>query len=470
MERVFKWLTSEGGSEKAIAYTDWFASTFDPSNFDGINRMMACYIKYCSKLSIAPRREFLLAYLKVDGKQDVKKYNIKTDTMASYDYRESSQLEEAFRIISDLAISTYDQYTQVDLSGHEFKVDMYEFMTSLKSDLIQNAMMKAYPRLMDGSDVSEVSSNLRSELSKLDEVYDTTKLKNVDLVDTDSDEGEMHFLCKTGLPCVDGDLGGVYTRIMVTLTAQPGGGKTRLGEIHWAYQVLTVAKKDVLFYENELTAMQVKNIMIAYHITRVYGGRIKIPDSLMNKKQEMTPEQLQIYEAAKIDLFESGKYGNLIIKEECIVEKYEDEATSIIKSSGNLGLIVIDYMGLCRSVPEDKYGKRMEQYEIITEAYEITRRILKAFDVSALCINQYNDKGIDAAYAGKPIRSGYVQGGHIVQRHTDYDLSMTFTEEQELANVRMLSVSKRRGTAGFKNVMFSTDLSVSIFKQELSTK
>lgn len=470
MERVYKWLTSESGNPRAEVYTDWFASTFEPANFDGIDRIMASFIEYCSKLSIAPRQEFLDAYLKVDGKRDVKRHNIKTDTMASYDYNESSQLEEAYQIIAEMAKTTYQAYIGVDITGRDFKVDMYDFMTSLKSDLIQKSMMTAYPRLMDGTPVEEVSADLRTSLSELDEIYNTSKIKNVDLIDKDADEGEMHLVCKTGIPCVDGDLGGVYTRIMVTLNAQPGGGKTRMGLVHWVYQVLTKAKKDVLLYELELTKMQVKNILIAYHITRVYGGKLKIPDSLMNKKSEMTPEQLQIYEAAKIDLFESGNYGNLIIKDDLIVEHYKDEAESVIRASGNLGLIMIDYMGLCQSQPVGKYARRMEQFEIITEAYVITRYLLKNHDISSLCINQYNDKGIDAAYAGKPIRSGHVQGGHIVQRHTDYDLSMTFTEEQELAKVRMLSVSKRRGSAGFNNVLFSTDLSVSIFKQELSRR
>lgn len=264
MERVFKWLTAEGGSDKAATYTTWFANTFDPSNFDGINRMLVCYIKYCAKLSITPKRDFLMAYLKVDGKRDVKKYNIKTDTMSSYDYRETSQLEEAFRVISELTTTTYDQYIEVDLTDREFKVDMYDFMTSLKSDLIQNAMMKAYPRLMDGTDVGEVSADLRSELSNLDKVYDTKKLRSVDIINTEAEEGELEFLCYTGLPCVDGDLGGIYTHIMTTLTAQPGGGKTRMGCVHWIYPVLTIAKKDVLLYENELTAMQIKNMLIAY--------------------------------------------------------------------------------------------------------------------------------------------------------------------------------------------------------------
>lgn len=469
MERIFKWFTKESGDPRSTAYTYWFTRYFEPKDFDGVDRMLMCYLKYCSKLSITPCKEYLTAYLKVDGKSDVKKYNVRTDTLVSLDYRESSQLEEAFQIISGATQATFDTYLQEDLNDRDFKVDVYDFMSNRRSDRIQQIMMDAYPKLTDGSNVSDVSMELRSSLAELDKIYDTDKIKSLELAeDEEEDEGEMHFLAKTGMPCIDGDIGGIYTKIMVTLNAQPGGGKTRFGLIHYAYQVMTEAKKDVLLYELELTKMQVKNILIAYHITRVYGGRIKIPDSVMNKKREMTDEQKQIYESAKIDLFESGKYGNLIIREEAIVEKLEDEIEAVISTSGNLGYVIIDYMGLLQSEPATKYDKRKELFEVITDGYIATRHILKKYDVGALCINQFNDKGIDAAYAGKQIRSGHVQGGHIVQRHTDYDLSMTYTEEQQLANVRMLATSKTRGTKGFQRVMLSTDLSVSIFRQELT--
>ena len=165
MERVYKWLTSEGDNPRAEVYTDWFASTFEPANFDGIDRIMASFIKYCSKLSIAPKQEFLDAYLKVDGKRDVKRYNIKTDTMASYDYKESSQLEEAYQIIAEMAKATYQAYISVDITDRDFKVDMYEFMNSLKSGLIQSYMMEAYPKLMDGTPLEEVLDKMGTKIS-----------------------------------------------------------------------------------------------------------------------------------------------------------------------------------------------------------------------------------------------------------------------------------------------------------------
>lgn len=467
MKRVFKWLTKDGGHERANVYASWFARVFEPNDFDGIDRMLYCYIAFCSKLSITPTKTFLNAYLKVDGKEDIKKHNIRTETMESLDYREASQLEESCRIITELTNSVYDSYCTEDLTDRDFKVDMYSYMSSRKSDRIQNEMMKAYPKLMDGSNVTDVSSELRSNLSKLDTVYNTNRIREVDCDSTEEDVN-MKFLCSTGLPCIDGDIGGIYTRLIYTINGQPGSGKTRLACAYFAYPILTVAKKDVLYYATELTASQIKNILIAHHIVHVYNGRIKIPDSIMNKPEEMTAEQKQIYESAKIDLLESGKYGKIIIKEACVIEQYTDEVLSVEKASGNLGAVIIDYMGLVRSKPLSRWDGFSAKYEIITEAYEQTRDILKSMDISSICLNQYNDKGIENAYAGKQIRPGDVQGGHIVQRHTDYDLSMTMTEEQELSNVRCLSVTKKRAAKGFKNVLLSVDLAVSLFKQRLS--
>lgn len=464
MNKIFKWFTLSDKPE-TLKYVWWFAKSFEPRNFESIDRLFMCYMQFCAKLSIVPKRESLASYLITDGKRDMFKYNIKLETMSAYDYKEASQLEEAFRVLSNEAMNTFDVYMSEDLEGREFPVDMYMYMSEMKSNDIQNTMLQFYPRLTDGSDITDVTRELRNKLSVIDSVYDEKKLKQIDFVQSEDCEAEMKFICKTGIPAIDEDIGGIYTRLITTLNAQPSGGKTKFGLIHYIYQILTVAKKDCIFYELELSATQVKNILIAYHICVLYDGRVKLPDSLLNRKSELSPEQLRIYESAKIDLFESGKFGNLIIRNECIVEELEDDLIADVKGMPNLKFIGIDYMGLIRSNPP-KGVRTMVKYEIITEAYEIVRRILLMADVGALCINQYNDEGIAAAFAGKAIRSGHVQGGHIVERHTDYDLSITYTEEQQLAGLRDLQNSKTRGSAGFGRVQLATDLSVSIFKQE----
>lgn len=464
MEKIFKWFTRTDDPE-TLKRIWWFAKSFKPKNFNGIDRLLMCYLEFCSKLSIIPRKESLAAYMVTDAKRDMKLYNIKLETMTSYDYSEASQLEEAYRLMSTAAAAQFESYCEVDLTNREFKTDIYIFMSEMRSNEIQEAMMQFYPKLTDGSDVVEVTHDLRNRLSQIDDVYAEKKIKQIDTTHNSSEDVEMKFLCKTGIPAIDNDIGGIYTRIMVTLNAQPSGGKTRMALIHWIYKILTIAKKNCIFYELELSKTQVKNILIAYHIVQLYKGRFKIPDSLMNRKSEMSEEQLRIYESAKIDLFESGKYGTLTIRDECIMEELEDELIADVKGDEDLAYIGIDYMGLIQSKPP-KGVRRLDKYEVITEAYEIVRRILLMAEVGAICINQYNDEGVKAAFAGKQIRSGHVQGGHIVERHTDYDLSLTYTEEQKLAGLRDLQNSKTRGTSGFGRVLLSTDLSVSIFQQE----
>lgn len=467
MKRVFKWLTHESGAEAAGVYVDWFANEFEPRDFDGVERLMVCFTKYCAKLGIVPRREFLAAYLKVDGKRDVKKYGIRTDQMTSYDYKESSQLEEAFRVISEIAVSTYEDYLTESLDNRAFKVDMYNFLASKHAEAIQRAMMQTYPKLSDGSDIVEVSSDLEDSLAHISEVFNVEHVSEIE--ETRTEPGKIRCIAQTGVPCVDGDIGGIFTGFIYTLTSNPGGGKTRFSLVHWVYPILVNAKEDVLYYELELSKTQAENILIAYHITRVYGGRIKIPDSLALKYDELTDEQKQIWESARIDLFESGKYGTLYLRDKLNIEDMEKDASSVMRQSkGKLSFIGYDYVGMIRSVPTNQYQRRMERYEIIYEAYDIMRRLTHKYDIGVLALNQFNDTGIAKADAGKQMTSGDVQGGHAMNRYSDWDCYLTCTPEHRLAKIRMMSVPKSRFSGGFLNVMFSVDLSVSIFRQEVT--
>ena len=470
MRKIFKWFTTEGGSELASAYTHWFASNFKPNDFNGIDKLLFCFIRYCSNLGVVPKSAFLDAYLKVDGKNDVKKYNIKTDTMQTYDYKQVSQLNEALTIIAQLAKTTYADYISEDLSDRDFKVDVYGYMADKRSQSLQQALMETYPKLSDGSDMNDVTADLMATVSDIQNEYDTSKINDIDFAPSTGarNEQDLEYICDTGIPAIDNDIGGIYTRLIYTFNAQPKSGKTRFALANWAYPVM-MSGKDVIFYEAELTRSQVENILVAYHITRLYRGRIKIPDSVMNKYKTMTDEQKQIYESARIDLFESGRYGNFYFRKPFVVEKFKEEILAMNRASERgIGLIVLDYMGLAKSEPLDKWERRKEEYQIITDGYKAVGELRDVMNVAFLCINQFNDKGIDAAYAGKEIRPGMVQGGHIVQRHTDYDMNMTYTEEQYLAGVRSLGAGFVRGAAGFSGALLGIDLSVSIFKQQLA--
>lgn len=469
MEKIFKWFTID--DDISVVYVMWFAEMFEPEDFIGIDRLFFLFLKFCAFLGVPAKREYLESYLVTDGKTAIKTNGVKLDTMSAYDYKDPTALEEAYRIVGKAALDVYDKWCTVDLSDKTFKVEMFHFLKKQKHDAVQQSIVSFFPKLQDGSDIDEVTDAMQLEIERKCTIYDVNKLDELDFMSGNQKSRRarrpMRKLFETGVPCIDGDAGGMYTQQIYTLNGQPGSGKTRFVMRFFIYMAL-INGQSVIYVSVEMTEEQVMNMLIAIHIMFLYGGQVKIPDRDMNQ-DNLTSEQRQYYESARIDLFESGKYGKLFFKKSGPVEKMKKETMNLIKRNRDITLWVIDYMGRLKSEPLSKYDRAKQQYEIITDAYEVVRDVVDTCDVGAVCLNQYNDKGIAAALAGKTIQPGYVEGGHIVQRHTDYDLSMTFTEEQKIAKLRSLSTTKERANAGFRNVMFQTELSVSIFQQVSQT-
>ena len=461
MEHILKWFTDLGDGN-SLKYVTWFSSKFTPTDFGGLDALFACFLQYCAKLKVTPCQKFLDVYLRIDCKSDIKKYNIKPEDNDGYDYTQISHLDNAYEVIKTTASNLFDIYMQEDLSDRDFKVDMYQYMCEVKAIKITEAINSIAPNLSNGIDIDKSSENLRAKLKRIEETYSIKSLEELDSVRADGEKITLVKVAETGIPAIDGDVGGIYTHLIYTLNAQPGGGKTRFGIAHFILKTM-LAGFGVIMYSTELTESQVKNIITAYYIAIKFGK--KVPDQLMNI-DKLNSEQRALYDTAQVELFESGKFGNLYIIEDCVVEDMQSKVEALVQTDSNIRLLAIDYMGLMESKPVEKV-KKLVGFEIITEGYITVRKLVKEHELSALCVNQYNDAGIDAAFAGKPIRSGHIQGGHIVHRHTDYDLSITYTEEQELAGLRTLSNTKTRGSGGFKPVQLKVDLSVSMFKQEV---
>ena len=458
MEELFFYLC-----EKDV-YLAWFVRIFEIYDFTGIDKLFYAYLCFCNKLRVNPRNN-LDAYFVTDATRDIKKFNIKLETQASLDYAEPSQLKESVRIISELAKTTISRYTAKPEEEREFKVVAYELINKLKKQKLEEAMLQTFGNITQGEDVTDSSSKLSQDIFEINKRLDPETLTNIEFKSSSQDDDKMIFVAKTGLPCIDGDIGGIYAPLIYTLNSLPGGGKTKLSMAHFAYPVLKTGK-DVLYYELELSKGQTENEFLAYHIAQKYAGRVKIPSTELNKLDELSQEQRHIREAAYADLFENEKYGKLSIQRELVAETMDADIRAKLRQSDNVGLIVIDYVGYITSVPQTKYDRRLEKPTIIEMAYEVIRRITHDFHVPAVMINQFNDAGIDAATAGRFIKPGMVQGGHAPGRYTDYDLNLTYTPEQKLANLRTLSTAtKTRGSRGFGDQLLDVDLSILAFRQ-----
>lgn len=465
MQHIIRWLTEEAGDERASLYIQWFNTNFKPESFKGINSLLLCYVKYCAKLNIKCNRYNLDVYLRIDAMSDIKKYRIKVDEVQAYNYEELSQLMEATSILTNICLATYDAAIQEPIEGKDIKVELYDFISRLQSDSIMGAILAALPKLEDGSNKADVSRKLRSDLTTIDREFDTDSISGLDYEGCDDDDN-MRLICKTDVPAIDSDVGGIFSKMIYTINAQPAGGKTRFTLANFVYPALC-AGKDVLYYSTELSKAQVKNILVAYHVSTKYRGMVKIPDTLINKGQTTPEMDSYIYSAREV-LFSGHApgMGRLIINTDCYADTLLDEINSYKAADPNLDLVVIDYMGLLEMSHPDKY-RSAEQYQVITEGYKAVRKAVRKLDMAAVCVNQFNDEGIKSALAGKPIKSGDIQGGHIVHRHTDYNLDITYTEVHKSRNQRLISVSKTRGSEGFTNVVFNTQLGISVFEQSV---
>lgn len=468
MRKVFKWFTLSS-ENISLVQINWFVEQFDISEFEGIDKVLWLFLKYCADLDIPALKQYLSAFLQTDSKRLIKKHNIKLNTLENYKYDEPAMLEEASRIIASDALVTYEEYLKEDLTDRTFKVDVKSFMEERKVERLQLIMAEAFPRLSNGDDTDELMLDLQYSIEKVQNTYDVNNLNKLDFMSnqTSISHGteKMSKLFNTGIPCIDGDIGGMFTKMVWSFTGSPGSGKTRFAMAHMAYRAAVGAKIDVLIDELELSKMEIENMLIAHHIVHLYKGKVKIADSDMNKG-DLSPEQKRYYEAAKMDLFESGKYGKIVIRtDDLVVETLEKSMYSYLRHNRGTKLWIIDYAGLAKSKPVGKYDKRYDDYEIIVEVYKSAKTIAKVADIGVFILNQFNEKGNEAAYAGKRILPGHVQGGQIVSRHADYDIAMTMTEEQELASMRMLSTVKKRGAKGFRNIPVSVDPAVSLFRQ-----
>lgn len=474
MKDIFKWFTLDDGTATVVRI-QWFVDQFSIREFSGIDRMLYLYLEYCANLGIPAYKKYLEKFLRTECKKLVKKHNIKLATMENYNYEEPGSLEEAVRVISSTCIQTYSAYCNIDITENLFKVDMLAFISEGKREAIRQCMADAFPKLSLGGDVQEIAEELQNRLDEIQDVYDEDYLDELDFLLNENSsltsKDNLEFICKTGLPCVDGDNGGAYTKQVVAVTGPPGSGKTRLVDIHYAYQAAVKYKHDVLIDELELSKGEVQNILIAYHIVQLYGGKIKIPDSLMNKRDidgnlEMSPEMQRYYEAARIDLFESGKYGKINIRTDDLnVCGLRKRMFTYLRNNKKCKLWIIDYAGLAEYHSSEKYSGHKEEYEIIQELYKTAKKIAKFCNIGVVIVNQFTKEGNQANDMGKAIIPGHIQGGQIIERHADYDFVMTMTPEQKIAKMRMLSTVKVRAATGFSNVPYSTDLSVSIFRQ-----
>lgn len=469
MKRVFKFFT-EG--EDAHLYANWFVASFPMKHFNEMDKMIYLFLDYASKLGIPATLKYMQAFLKTDAKRLMREYNIKTNEMGVADFNDPAQLEEGFRVMA-VALQQYYELL-VTLEDFEptlsnFKVAIKEFLEGKKKELAIKLITESYAAI-NSEEVDDVFGRLGYEIEDIIETYSEEKIGDLDFLlnkrEEDENAGGMTKICTTEIPCIDGDVGGIFERMILTYTGLAGSGKSRFAAHYFTYIPAVVYGVDVRYDSLELSVKQIENMLIAIHIVNMWKGKIKIPDSLMNKN-ELDSEAMKYYKAAKQDLFHNPKYGKIYINDKpLIVEKFYREARQFIAFHHDIRIWNIDYAGMAQSQPQSKYATRLySKADIIDKLYTDIRSIANLTGCAFGVLNQYNKEGADKAKAGKIIDQGDIQGGQTVHKFTDYNIYSTQTPEQKAAGLLNMTADKVRGAKGFSNVLFSTDLSVSKYEQ-----
>jgi len=112
-----------------------------------------------------------------------------------------------------------------------------------------------------------------------------------------------------------------------------------------------------------------------------------------------------------------------------------------------------------------KYQKDLLEYEVIGNSYRIIKNYVKRTRKCAIVVGQFNDKGIQAGEADKPIIPNMVQGGIAAYRHSDQNLALSFTKVMKAQQKLRISQPKIRGTAGFNTAVIDTRLAFCYFYQ-----
>lgn len=473
MHEIFSHFISRNPEDdsRRVAYILWFCDTFPPQEFSGEERIMREYLEYSKKLSVPLKEKYLSVFLSTELRPFLIANNTKIAGTETLDYSEPTALETAVQVCSEAIIGAFRELELINSDIDDFKVSADSFMTTRLNSRLTEVLGRTFEIVSETESSVSAADYALEAIQLLNEIYDKEQLE--ELAESHTDDDTINFVCDTGIPAIDNDIGGIYETNLFGIEAQPGTGKTRFCLGVWVYRAATIYKKNCLFYTLEQSVAEIKSILVARHVYTLYGIQITAD---MIYKDKVPDEYRDKVESAKLDLFESGKYGKIVIKETTLyLETFIEKIKSTDKLQGPFDLIAIDYMGLIEQITskeghKNRYVYRLEDYQIIGRSFKKFKRFVRKTRKCGIAISQFNDKGIEAGKSDKEITPNMAQGGIEVYRNTDANLALSMTPTMKTQNKRRVSQPKVRNSAGFGTFILDCRPGISLFYQTVQKK
>lgn len=463
MDEIFSHFIARTEDEKdrRIGYTLWFNDVFPDTEFSGEDYVMKQYCQYCSRLAVPMKYEYFNVFLSTELKKLMIETGVRVQGTDQLSYEDPAGLQTAYTVAREYLQNEFRLLESLAPEVDDFKVAMDSWMNTKLNERVVQELSGAYESLSSSEDSARTVEVTLDRFLLLRDIYDRSLLEDLD-TSTLSKGEEFQFVMDTGIPVVDSDISGLYTSQLISLDAQPGAGKTRFLLGCWVYRAAVLYNKNVVYYQLEQTKIEAEAMLIARHVFTLYGIQISSGMIQFNK----VPEELKSkVETARIDLFESGKYGKIYINNTNLY--YETLAQTFRtddKLHGPFDLVTVDYIGLIGQRP-GKYQKVLEEYKVIADSYKRIKNYVRTTRKAAVVVSQFNDKGIQAGEADKQITPNMVQGGIAAYRHSDQNLALSSTVTMRAQQKMRISQPKIRGTAGFGTTVIDTRLGFCYFYQ-----
>lgn len=467
MNEIFKYFIARGDNDidrKRLGYASWFTDLVPLSYFDEDEKLFWLFIDYCAKLDAPVRSSYFNTWLNTELRCVLHETNCRVKGCEALRYEDPVGFETAIQTTTQVMQDNFTVLESLPADIDDFKIEMSSYLSERKRDNLVTALSQTYELLNETDDPEKASDFILDEANSINEIFDPTQVDDLDANKYESNDNTkgMDLVSDSGLPAIDKDSTGLYTSQLFGIQAQPGDGKTRMVIGTYAYRALTVYKKNVAFYALEQREAEIRAMFLAHHVFRLFG--IQISDRMI--WTNTVPEELKPQvEAAEIDLFDSGKYGKLFIKEtDLYVETFITKMRTHDKLYGPFDLIVIDYMGLIESKPQE-FKRELTEVEIIRSAYKQFKRYLRRNCKAGIAVAQLNRDGVQAGEKDKEITTDMAQGGMAVYRNSDYDIVLTCTPTMRVQQKRRLSQPKVRASAGFGAFVCDVRLAFCYFNQ-----
>lgn len=449
-----------------VGHMMWFTETFPDTEFTGDDLIMKKYCNYSAALEVPMKLQYFQTFMSTELKKILIETGVKLPGTDNLNYDEPTGLETAYQVSREYLQDQFRYIETFESDTDDFKIAADSYMKGRLSERLVQELGKTYDTLSNSENAYNAAEYALDNLILLRDIYDTDQLDELEDAEAAS-HGDFEFICDTGIPVIDDDIGGIYTCQLMGIEAQPGVGKTRMALGVWAYRTAVLYKKNVIYYQLEQSRAEAEAMLIARHVYALYG--IIVTDSMIIRNK--VPAELQSkVAAARIDLFESGKYGKIYIKHgdlfyETMVQTFKKDD----KLHGPFDLIEVDYMGLIEQKPA-KYQKEILEYQVISRAFRKFKRYVERRHKGGIAVSQFNQKGIEAGKADKEISADMAQGGIAVYRNTDANIALSRSETMKAQQKLRVSQPKIRGTAGFGSAVIDTRLGISLFYQNMQQK